>query len=66
VPELDPRAAPIEVGEGGEELGERVALPAEEIGENVGQLACGRHDRTIARVSLTRSLVMRSVGADAS
>src|SRR6266542_4277133 len=50
VPELDPQPLPVEVREGDEELGERGALALEELGEAGGELACGGHDASIARV----------------
>ncbi len=49
LPELDPKALPVEVGEGDEELGERGALAVEELGEAGGEIACGDHDASIAR-----------------
>ncbi len=49
LPELDPKALPVEVGEGDEELGERGALAMEELGEVGGEIACGGHDASIAR-----------------
>jgi hypothetical protein len=50
VPEVPPRALPVEVREGVEELGERFALTAEQRDEDVGELACGAHDRSFSRV----------------
>jgi hypothetical protein len=50
VPERHPRALPIEVREGGEELGEGVTLAAEQRDEDDGQLACRAHEQSFSCV----------------
>lgn len=49
VSEVGPRALAIEGCERGEELGEGVALAAQEVGEGGRQLACGAHGAILSR-----------------
>jgi len=48
--EVDPSSLPVEVRECDEELGQRGALVAEEIGETGGQFECAGHARIVSRV----------------
>ncbi len=50
VPQLEPSPLAVEDREGDEELGERVVLAAEEVGEAGGLFAGGRHSRRVACV----------------
>ena len=50
VAELEPAPARVEVGQGHQELAERGALAREEVGEPGGEIACGVHFASIARV----------------
>jgi hypothetical protein len=48
VPEVGPPALGVEVREGDEEVGERVALVLQELGESVGEFARSVHERIVS------------------
>ncbi len=52
VAQFEPQPAAVEVGERDEEVGHGSVLATEEIGEAGGEIACVRHEATVARLFL--------------
>jgi hypothetical protein len=49
VPQVSPPLLAVELREGDQKIGHRVALAAEQVGEAVREVACGRHAEMFAR-----------------